>query len=48
MTSIVGRIKAYRAKRRAERPERLQRRAAAKALRLEHKRRTPLDGGGGG
>ena len=53
MTSIshvVRKVKEQLAERRAGRPERMQRRAAAKAHRLEMKRahETDVRGGGGG
>jgi hypothetical protein len=46
---VITRVKEYLAKRKAERPERVQKRAAAKALRLEQRRNTngPIGGGGG-
>ena len=51
MTSIVRKVKQRLAERRAGRPERLRRRAEAKAYRVEMKRRhesDPKGGGGGG
>ena len=51
---MIERIKEYLARRKAERPDRVKKRAEAKALRLEHKRHTGSDrpggmsGGGGG
>ena len=51
MTSIVQKLKERLAKRRAERPERLRRKAEAQAYRLEMKRShesDPRGGGGGG
>jgi hypothetical protein len=41
------RIGSRRAERRATRAERAQRRAQANAIRLEHKRKGPMEGGGG-
>jgi hypothetical protein len=50
MASIVDKIKERLAKRRAEKPERLRRRAEAKRHRIETKRRHETDSwsGGGG
>jgi len=51
MASIVKSVKEHLAKRRAQKPERLRRRAEAKAHRLEMKRShetNPKGGGGGG
>jgi hypothetical protein len=50
VSQVVQRIKEQLAERRASRPERMQRRAAAKAHRLEMKRAHETDawGGGGG
>ncbi len=50
MSHVVQRIKDRLAERRAGRPERMQRRAEAKAHRLEMKRahETDVRGGGGG
>jgi hypothetical protein len=48
LTNLRQRFAAWRAERKASAPERLQRRAAAKAQRLEHKRIDPGLGGGGG
>jgi hypothetical protein len=51
---MIRRIRQHLARRRAEKPERVRKRAAAKAQRLEHKRFTGSDrpggmsGGGGG
>lgn len=50
-SSRVRAVKAWREKRRAERPERLRRQAEAKAYRTEMKRRhesDPWGGAGGG
>jgi len=44
---MIRRIKDFLARRKAERPERVQRRAEANARRLEHKRSTGTSGKGG-
>ena len=48
MASLVQRIKERLAQRRAEKPERVRRRAEAKAHRLEMKREHETKGWGGG
>jgi hypothetical protein len=48
LTKLRQRLAAWRAERKAAAPERIQRRAAAKAQRLEHRRVDPGQGGGGG
>jgi hypothetical protein len=47
LAKLRQRIATWRAERKASAPERVQRRAAAKAQRLEHKRVDPGQGGGG-
>lgn len=48
LAGLRQRLAARRAERKATAGERAQRRAQAKALRLEHKRVDPGQGGGGG
>lgn len=50
ISHVVQKVKEHRAERRASRPERLQRRAVAKAHRIEMKRahETDMRGRGGG
>jgi hypothetical protein len=46
--ALLGRVRVWRARRRASRPERLRRRAEADARRIEAKRNAWTDAGGGG